>query len=1194
MLTNGRYFEAFPAKVLGQYFTHNPNTGKLLTDQFGKPRPEVRGTMEDLAKIEVPTVKRHDHFIPQTASTPILQKPTEQKSKIQKAIDRSKDQGKAKKATQGLTDRIIKYNSKVEYKDANGQTKHYKISNEEMAVFVTYQVQEGLYDRATIESNDWKTFLLKKPNWKAQHKRGLVAYNGKKYIPSTLFYSGNIYQNLRDLEAQKDQIISEIGADGYQKQMDTMHSMTPKRLRISEDQREKLYLSPFDKIWDEINITELADGTDIESNLSIGSIFYRYYLQNLGEEDFIFDNKRTTAYEVYNYWVEKENFPRGTAKDRKAAIKRNTTIIGQKLFDRFLIEALSRDDKNRIEQIWNSTRNNYRPFDYYKIPVGFSRVNSRFKGGTLSIRPAQREGVAFMNSRGTGIVAYDVGVGKTMTSILAIDDGFTKGLFKRPLVVVPQKVYKKWISEIVGVKAEKDIYQTVKGKKQLKHKKGEIISEGILPNVKVNDYDNLGTNFIHRAMDKTGIAYTVDKYSVTMVTYEGLSKIGFNAQTEGILAKRLNEALSQGESGRAAALQSEKSQEYIDQALAKTELDIEEMGIDAIIVDEAHNFRNLFMDVKGDVGKDGEREQKNFFSNTGSKPSARALNLFMLNAYIQDKHQRRNTFGLTATPFTNRATEIYSMLSLYDYEGMKDFDCYNIAQFCTTFIDETMEDAWTAAGKFEPKPVIRGYNNLPTLQSMIYRSINYKTGEEANIQRPERVVLPLTHDENGVPLSFEYIVDTKLKPSTLQQSWLSEITNFASKERKVRNESKLAGYYEEDEKGRIPGQTLIALNASRAVTFSPYALSLGGTPQFDQSQITPAQFVDNSPKIKYAIECIRSVKDYHDRQSTAISGQVIYSDRGKDWFGHIRQYLIENVGFSDQQVAIFHGGVSKGKREKIKEGFLDGSIKVIIGSSTLREGVDLQKYGSTGYVCYIDWNPTDVHQLFGRIWRFGNKFSHVRWVVPLIENSSDIFTWQKLSEKMSRLNSIWSKANGTKLFEESELNAEELKKGLINDPIRLAEYEVEEAVAAIKSELSIVRGKLGDLRSVETMLQDFKILGDELEKEAKQAIINPHVNYDTKPEQKERLLQMELSDQKSIYRIVRAYAKLKGWYGYSLKGKVERHIKIAKRLSRLDETILAPFNLSVGDDLTPIIEKIEGQEEQLLGGLEQIKSQNNL
>jgi N12 class adenine-specific DNA methylase len=72
-----------------------------------------------------------------------------------------------------------------------------------------------------------------------------------------------------------------------------------------------------------------------------------------------------------------------------------------------------------------------------------------------------------MNYRGTGIVAYDVGVGKTMTAIAAISDGMEKGLFKRPMVVVPQKVYKKWIAEISGVKADKDIK---KGKKII-HKK---------------------------------------------------------------------------------------------------------------------------------------------------------------------------------------------------------------------------------------------------------------------------------------------------------------------------------------------------------------------------------------------------------------------------------------------------------------------------------------------------------------------------------------------------------------------------------------------------------------------------------------------------------------------------------------------------------------------------------------------------
>lgn len=1191
MISNGAYFKANPDKILGTYYTHNPNTGRELTDQFNNPRPEVWGSIEDIKKIDTPEVDRYDHFY---EGLPVVENPKENssKNKIAQAITKSEEKSTDNK-TQDLAKTILQYNQKVEYKDENGKTRYYNISEEEIQVWVTYQLNRSLFSASTIGQNAWGNYILSDPDWKAWQQKGLVAYDGRNYIPSPIYYAGNIYDKIKKLKAREAEIVKTIGQTEYDQQLKKLQAAKPKPLLISEDPKQKLYLSPFDKIWDDVEIKELTDGQEV-AETSIGSIFYFNYLKNLGDEAFKVDNKRSSAYEVYYYWVRKDNFPRGTDPDRKAAIKRNTTIIGQKLFDRFLLEMLTRDDKNKIVALWNSTRNNYKAIDYYKIPIGFERINNRFKGGTLSIRPAQREGVAFMNSRGTGIIAYDVGVGKTMTSILGIDDAFSKGLFKRPLVVVPQKVYKKWIAEINGVKAEKDIYQG-KGKKKKKiHSKGEIISEGILPNVKVNDYDNLGVSYISRARDENGVAIPVDAYSITMVTFEGLSKIGFNTNTEKTLAKRLNEALSQGESGRAAAIQNEKMNEWIDQTLAKTEIDIEQMGIDAIIVDEAHNFRNLFMDVKGDIGKDGERESKNFFSQTGSKPSGRALSLFMLNAYIQDKHKRRNTFGLTATPFTNRATEIYSMLSLYDYEGMKDFDCYNIAQFCTTYIDETMEDSWTAAGKFEPKAVIRGYNNLPTLQSMIYRSINYKTGEDANIQRPQKVILPLSHDENGIPLDFEHIIDTKLKPSKLQQVWLDDITLFASKDRSQRRESSLSAYYSEDAKGNIPGQTLIALNASRSVTFSPYTIKFGGEAKFDQAQVSPEQFIKGSPKIQYAVECIRSVVDYHKKQGTSISGQVIYSDRGKEWFNHIKDYLIESVGLKAEQVEVFHGGVSKGKRERIKEDFLSGKVKVIIGSSTMREGVDLQKYGSTMYICYIDWNPTDVHQLYGRIWRFGNQFSHVRLVVPLIENSSDIFTWQKLSEKMSRLNSIWTRADGTKLFEESELNAEELKKGLINDPKKIAEYEIEEAVSSLRSELSIVDGKLKELQQVSNYINELDELTASLEKTAKQAISNPSVQYGTEQKKIDALKSRTIIDQASIYRIVREYAKLKGYERWRMQGKVDSHIKLVKKLQRLEDNILVAYELTVRDDLAPVVNQIQEQKNTLEGQLEQVKSEDNL
>ena len=1142
---------------------------------------------------KAPEVKRYDHFKPVHTATPVLEKPSRQESRIKKALAATKKQRQQQKGTYDLLtleESIRIHNTNVEYKDEQGHKHYYTISAEEIKVWVTYQVHQKLYDEEVISGNAWGKYLVDKPDWKAWQKKGLVAYNGKEYIPEALFYAGNIYQRLVKVKKAKEQIVRAIGEAAYEQQLDKLEKSKPTTLLITEDPARKLYLSPFDKIWNDFEPTQYADGSEPE-----GSIHWDFYtwMRSLPEEDFTTqDNKFTTAYEINRHWIEKKPFQRGTGESTKAAIRRNTSIIGAKLFDRFLLEQLSRDDRNRLAATWNSLRNNYKQIAYYKIPVGFE-INRRFKGGELKIRPAQREGVAFMNSRGTGIVAYDVGVGKTMTAILGISDAFQKGVFKRSLIPVPQKVYKKWIAEINGVYAENDIYDyTLKnGKKKrgkLLHKKGALIADGILPQITVNDYDNLGVNFLQSAVDENGIANTVVENSITMVTYEGLVKIGFSQASEEELTQRLRTALSQGESGRGKALQEQKADQWIDKALSKTAINIEDVGIDAIVVDEAHNFRNLFMEVKGDVGSDGERENKNFYSGAGGTPSSRAISLFMLNAYVHSQNNLRNTFGLTATPFTNRATEIYSILSLYDYLGMQEFDVYNIAQFCTTFIDETTEDSWTAAGKFEPKPVIRGYNNLPTLQSMVFRSINYKTGAEADIQRPEKVVLPLTHDENGAPLSYEYIVDTKLVPSERQAQWMKEITDFAA----AKEKSKLNDYYFPDEKGRIPGRVLIALNAARTVTFSPFALRLGGKSIVTPSEISAEKFVDGSPKIKYTVECIRSVKKYHEKQGTRLSGQVIYSDRGTEWFGHIKEYLVNNVGFKPNEVQEFHGGISKGKREKIKEQFLAGEVKVIIGSSTMREGVDLQKNGSTLYVCYIDWNPTDVHQLFGRIWRFGNKFSHVRLVVPLVENSSDIFTWQKLSEKMSRLNSIWTRSNNTKMFEESELNAEELKKGLINEPSGLAKYQVEEETQAISSNLRIVEAKLKQLREATSIRATYIRLTQKLKGLAEEAITNPQrLRYDLKQEQKDRLKTRVISDQKSIYQIVRQYARLRYYDGYILKGEVDQHIKYGKRVKRLEETILAPFQLTIDDDFSKVIIEYENREAVMLVQMEEKQSE---
>ena len=117
-------------------------------------------------------------------------------------------------------------------------------------------------------------------------------------------------------------------------------------------------------------------------------------------------------------------------------------VIGEFVFDKFLNEGLFDIDKTRLEENWNEQHNNWRDVNYKKVPVGFE-INKYFKKSELSIRSEQRDGVAFLNVRGTGIIAYDVGIGKTMTAILAAADFLAKGMCKRILFNVPKSTLKK-------------------------------------------------------------------------------------------------------------------------------------------------------------------------------------------------------------------------------------------------------------------------------------------------------------------------------------------------------------------------------------------------------------------------------------------------------------------------------------------------------------------------------------------------------------------------------------------------------------------------------------------------------------------------------------------------------------------------------------------------------------------------------
>ena len=218
-------------------------------------------------------------------------------------------------------------------------------------------------------------------------------------------------------------------------------------------------------------------------------------------------------------------------------------------------------------------------------------------------------------------------------------------------------------------------------------------------------------------------------------------------------------------------------------------------------------------------------------------------------------------------------------------------------------------------------------------------------------------------------------------------------------------------------------------------------------------------FVETSPKIYFCVKSIECLIKKHIENEEDISGQIIYMAWGQSfWYGGyryngmelIKAYLENSLGlnktFDVEESDELSGAVGDGKKcgstdisvkvkkEKIKsynlseiqivsgegqdalkksaisKAFNDGRIKVLIGSGTIKEGINLQgakTHGnSTIYVLTAEYAPMSMMQLEGRIWRQGNPLENVRMVYPLIKNSIDAHIYSKLNEKIKKVKNM--------------------------------------------------------------------------------------------------------------------------------------------------------------------------------------------
>lgn len=1094
-----------------------------------------------------------------------------------------------------------------------------------------------------IEMKGWEKYFIKGTQNELFDlvKAGSLYYSNGQYLPYSLFGWGNIYDREDQLNDDAEFIVSQFGQEIYNRHLEAVEKAKPQMLRIDDaDELRRPIITAISTTaktfkvaglraeWSEdVEKSEQIDkkGNRVKKDKRIDLSFSennRYPLIEVFIKWlYVIEQKRyfdkSTPFAVSNYYI--GGFPISgsdaelTAAE-KAQIKQNAREDGERLFSIFLREALLQEDIERLNRAWNRKYNGWSDLQHSTIPIGL-QTSATFLGKGFAIRPEKREGIAYMSAVGAGIIAYDVGVGKTITALLELASALQQGKCKRALLVVPNPTYKNWIREAFG---------------GVDDETGEKYN-GILSNtgIVLNEWYNLGSAVVKK-LDKTNIlTKEVQEKSITILTYEGFKNLGFSdAVASGFVSEFINimeqnqidpTLLSNNEleglgkrSTRDDAKTNEQYLEIIGLGAKKnTVADVDVLGFDYIVIDEAHRCKNIFSGVKAD-----ERGVKNYLLS-GSQ-STTGIKAFFITNYIQriSAKGKGNVMLLTATPFTNSPLEVYSMMSLVAYDYLVDNGIYNINDFFSLFVSPTPEYVVKYDGSVVVKDTIKGYTNRLILQKLVFTKINYKSGDSLvpPLQRPVKVNLPRMYENiNGKTFRLppEKQVLTYLRMNDMQADNQLEIYDRLSRIKRE-NFTDLLRY----------------LNASQDNAFSPYLYKLGD----QQPAASYREFVENSPKIKYAVECIRTIQKHHLKTGTPMSGQIIYSDRGVAYFGLIKEYLIKELKFKNEvyfdgrrlsEVMIISGGDSgDGDKELIKEAFLAGIVKVIIGSSAIREGINLQTYGTTIFDLRPDWNPTDFRQLEGRIHRQKNKFGYVRIVMPLVENSMDVFMFQKLEEKTSRINDIFYREGSSNMLDLSTLDPSEIKYALISDIPALASMDFAIELAKAEKKISILADDVKELTSLESNIEELSrekanaieyIRGTAIVRLAN--VIEQFKDKELTDEQKKvferaKKLWQDLNaflDNQSEEHLVGFKLRFENWnrlinfnYSYNLQPyRIDNFSSVYKDVRKAEKQILKPKGLTLSSNFSEISKTIRDEYEKeeflfsLQFGIEDVNDKGN-
>jgi N12 class adenine-specific DNA methylase len=798
------------------------------------------------------------------------------------------------------------------------------------------------------------------------------------WVTSSVYLSGNVRQKLREaqLMASSD--------NAYDVNVSALEKVQPKDIPA-----EEIYMSP-GAPWIPVELTadfvsQLLD-TDADNVIvrkleATGETSVKPANDNIRKGAAATDVWGTNRASFFRLWdvastgvpivIRSKNSDGSTYVDQEATEDANAKAEAIKEeFQEWMIADEAR--RTQVARLYNDSQNNLVAADtdggHLTFPgmlgegMMLASENRKFMG----LRPHQRNAVWRLIQRGRGLLAHEVGTGKTMTMVASAMELRRLGLARKPAIVVPNSRVNATVREAQDLYPGARILSAAEGMTEKKRRQ-------TVARIATGDYDIV--ILTHENLLAIPVGPQIQTEYMDRQVEELRSIIleeGVNPDDDG--------AMKAASSGNRVVKQLRARILKLRERLAELAADrdpgttFEETGIDTLFVDEAHNFKSVTVNtrmgtVKGIPAGDG---------------SQRANNLDMISTYLTARNNGRGMILATGTPVTNSMAELYVMQNFIQKKELQEAGLGAFDSWANMFGETVTKMEFNHTGTMKTSTRFTKFQNIPELRKLAFQDIDYVRAEDDPVLS-QALNRPTRNDREI------------LSPATeAQTQYLIELGRRAE------------AILGPAEKG---GDNHLSIAGDGTKAAMDLRLVMMGV---DEEQHSKAS--------KLSAEVLKILEENPDSTQMVFMEKSRSTHTGFDVVHDIIKKLVAG-GIPRNKILDFRGSRTPAQKDQMIERLRTGDAIVAIGNTaTLGTGVNAQDHVRAIHHFEPSWTPESIEQRNGRGYRQGNGNSELEIITYLSEGTLDQWRWQTVARKDKFIKQLFAGETDSRTMEDEDID----------------------------------------------------------------------------------------------------------------------------------------------------------------------------